>query len=294
MTGGLKGSPDTTQDPEVQNLLRETSKHGFDSVEDLSILSKDELREAQSSLKDEQISPIYRKLRTIVKSRGFEEENSKNHSYPSLRPTSGSMSPPPSPPTSYVPPVMKRNSNIKMRDSMCLSNTSFESMIKDEMDKGEWAVHVAGYLSKCRSSILSDTKSPRKNALSGLRAWQRRFFELPSAPCRYLRYFKNRTKYKRCVENPVPDCTIDLSRVRQVVMRDDHVTLDLNFDDGGVYSIRADDGGISDASRWYVASDTLRDSFPYFTTRNTTQQVYCTQKSSELVKKRRKCSGEER
>jgi hypothetical protein len=80
-------------------------------------------------------------------------------------------------------------------------------------------------------------KSPRKNAMSGLGAWQRRFFELPSAPCRYLRYFKNRTKYKRCVDNPKPDCTIDLSKVRDVAMRDDHVTIDLNFDDGGMYVV---------------------------------------------------------
>ena len=101
MTDGVRTSPDTTRDPEVQNLLRETSKHGFDSVEDLSILSKDELREAGTSLKDEQISPIHRKLRKIVESRGFEEENSKNHSYPSLRPKSQeSISPPPSPPPS--------------------------------------------------------------------------------------------------------------------------------------------------------------------------------------------------
>ena len=256
MTDGVRTSPDTTRDPEVQNLLRETSKHGFDSVEDLSILSKDELREAGTSLKDEQISPIHRKLRKIVKTRGFEEEDRKSYSYPSLRPKSQeSLSPPPSPPSSssYVPPVLKRDSKIKMRHSMCMSNTGYVNLIKDHSDKGEWAAHVAGYLSKCRSSILSDMKSPRKNATSGLGAWQRRFFELPSAPCRYLRYFKNRKKYERCVDNPKPDCTINLSKVRNVVMRDDHITIDLNFDDGGMYSIRAEDGGLSDASRWHTA-----------------------------------------
>ena len=52
VTDGVRTSPDMTRDPEVQNLLRETSKHGFDSVEDLSILTKDELREAGTSLKD--------------------------------------------------------------------------------------------------------------------------------------------------------------------------------------------------------------------------------------------------
>ena len=129
VTDGVRTSPDTTRDPEVQNLLRETSKHGFDSVEDLSILSKDELREAGTSLKDEQISPIHRKLRKIVESRGFEEENSKNHSYPSLRPKSQeSISPPPSPPRApRCSARVETRLKFKMRDSMCMSNTSLRS-----------------------------------------------------------------------------------------------------------------------------------------------------------------------
>jgi diazepam-binding inhibitor (GABA receptor modulator, acyl-CoA-binding protein) len=255
-SGELK--PDVTEDPELQSLLRETSKHGFESVEELSILTKDDLREAQTSLKPEQISPMHRKIQKIVVTRSIEEEDSKNHSYPSLRPTSNNdsndISPPPSPP-SAIPPVMKRDSDIKMRNSMCMSNTSFEELIQQSggVDKGEWSVHVAGYLSKLRSSILSDSKSPRKNAMSGFGAWQRRFFELPSAPCRYLRYFKSRSFYKRTVDNPKPDCAIDLSQVHDVKLRDDRVTLDLSFKDGGVYTIRAEDGGTSDASRWHTA-----------------------------------------
>ena len=60
------------------------------------------------------------------------------------------------------------------------------------------------------------------------------------------------------MDNPKPDCTIDLSKVREVAMRDDHVTIDLNFDDGGMYSIQQrtvvfpmpPDGTLSSRVRW--------------------------------------------
>eukprot|EP00939_MAST-03C_sp_MAST-3C-sp1_P003530 g3530.t1 len=245
---GLTG----VQNARVSRILKHLSSRGFETPEDLSILTERELVSLDERLRKQEeedekdgtaaTSPIRQHVEAELNKRRHQEEQSKTGEWPSLR-------------RPVVVKVSKRSTKPLHRGSMFSPSRDHANLDDNNGEKSRqlWSVYVVGYLSKCRSRAFASSDETRQNTRSIFGAWQRRFFELPSAPCRYLRYYRDRDAFQSTAKDPKPDCVIDLSRVRDVKLQKDGITIDLVLEGGGVYTLRAGDGGQSDASRWFAA-----------------------------------------
>lgn len=259
--------------------MKTTPCEDFDSVEGSSSLTGEKLSmsiaKTSKSIKDNDAADSdltnlkkseslmrQRTLKTEISTRQHAQGNVNVLADPSLCTASMACS-------FTYPIVVKPTSQRVLRGSMCAPNKIFESILCEKTSLGDscdknnsslsdrntvMTAQISGYLYKKRSSVWQATKSPRLVSTTNFGSWQRRYFELPSAPCRYLRYFRDRSTFERGINAPQPSCAIALNQVDAVELSEsDSHTIHLLLADGGTYMIRATEGRQSDASRWYVA-----------------------------------------